>query len=179
MRHNTTLQYFFSLCTFPSSLSSPLTPLHHPKRSLLLSLSASDSGKQKRLASSIFDMDLWKDRVTDGVSNDYGSRGAKEKRFGWGKIGKVEEGKSYVPSGLTAAEYNRIRGDTKAAKDARYQKNVAKAGKFQDYTDFYLKRGTDTGGSWLKSVTRGHEMVKTKYDWDDVRGGKGAKNFAR
>ena len=119
------------------------------------------------------------DRVTDGVSNDYGSRGAKEKRFGWGKIGKVEEGKSYVPSGLTAAEYNRIRGDTKAAKDARYQKNVAKAGKFQDYTDFYLKRGTDTGGSWLKSVTRGHEMVKTKYDWDDVRGGKGAKNFAR
>ncbi|GMI11218.1 hypothetical protein TrRE_jg11762, partial [Triparma retinervis] len=46
-----------------------------------------------------------------------------------------------------------------------YQKNVAKAGKFEDYTDFYLKRGTDINGNWLKSVTRGHKMVKTKYDW--------------
>ena len=121
-------------------------------------------------------MDLWKDRVEAGVSNEYGSRGNKEKLFGWGKVGKVEEGKSYVPSGLTAAQYNEIRAKQKAQKDANYKKNVAKAGIFEDYTEFYKQRGTDTGGDWIKSVTRGHRMVKTKYDWDDV--GSSAKNFA-
>ena len=52
-----------------------------------------------------------------------------------------------------------------AKKAANYQKNVAKAGKFLDYTKFYQDRGTDTSQSWFKSVTRGHTMAKTKYDW--------------
>ena len=60
-------------------------------------------------------MDLWKDRVEDNVSNDYGSRGNKEKKFGWGKVGKIEEGNSYVPAGLTAAQYNKIRSDQKVS----------------------------------------------------------------
>ena len=42
-------------------------------------------------------MDLWKDKKD---SNDYGARGKKAL-----KIGKINEGKSYVPAGLTAAQY--------------------------------------------------------------------------
>jgi len=34
-----------------------------------------------------------------------------------------------------------------------------------DYTDWYLKRGTDTNAAWAKSATNGHRMAKTKYDW--------------
>jgi len=96
--------------------------------------------------------------------------------FGWGKVGKVEDGKSYVPGGMTAAQYNDIRAKEKARKDANYKRNVAKAGVFEDYTDWYKKRGTDTNGNWKRSVTLGHRMAKTKYDWDDIDGSK--KNFA-
>jgi len=66
---------------------------------------------------------------------------------------------------LTKAQYEKIRLEEKAKKDAVYQKNVAKAGKFTDFTDFYLKRGTELDQSWVKSPTKGHLMVKTKYDW--------------
>ena len=66
---------------------------------------------------------------------------------------------------MTAAQYAAQRSKDQSAKDKNYQKNVAKAGKFEDYTEFYKKRGTDLNGSWLKSVTRGHRMVKTKYDY--------------
>merc|ERR1711862_270495 len=69
--------------------------------------------------------------------------------------GKITEGKSYVPAGLTASQYNKVRA-------AEVKK---KAGIFEDYTDFYLKRGTDNSESWAKSVTNGHRMAKTKYDW--------------
>ncbi|GMH62431.1 hypothetical protein TrVE_jg862 [Triparma verrucosa] len=113
--------------------------------------------KGPSLASTIFNMDLWKG-VSD--SNDYGARNKKKLT-----VGKIADGKSYVPAGLTASQYNAVRAKEQAKKDKNYQRNVAKAGKFEDYTDFYTKRGTDTGGSWLKSVTRGHRMVKTKYDY--------------
>lgn len=66
---------------------------------------------------------------------------------------------------MSATEYNKIRNRDSAKKQANYQKNVAKAFKFQDYTDFYLKRGTDTKDDWKKSVTLGHTMAKTKYDY--------------
>ncbi|GMI09572.1 hypothetical protein TrLO_g1309 [Triparma laevis f. longispina] len=148
----------------------------HQASSTSLSAAKKEPASGKSVSRSIFDMDLWKERAAGGVGNEYGNRANKEKQFGWGKIGKVQEGSSYVPSGLTAAQYNDIRAKQKSKKDANYAKNVAKAGKFEDYTDFYLKRGTDTGGSWLKDVTRGHRMVKTKYDWDDVGGS--VKNFA-
>eukprot|EP00594_Rhizosolenia_setigera_P011029 CAMPEP_0178966992 /NCGR_PEP_ID=MMETSP0789-20121207/17268_1 /TAXON_ID=3005 /ORGANISM="Rhizosolenia setigera, Strain CCMP 1694" /LENGTH=110 /DNA_ID=CAMNT_0020652395 /DNA_START=37 /DNA_END=366 /DNA_ORIENTATION=+ len=60
--------------------------------------------------------------------NDYGARGKKDL-----KQGKIT-GSSYVPAGLTAAEYQKIR-DAEAKKKAdNYQRNVAKAGKFLDYT---------------------------------------------
>merc|ERR1719174_3587311 len=131
---------------------------------------AKKKDKNEAVASTIFNMDLWKDRVADGTANDYGSRGAKQKKFGWGKVGKVKEGASYVPDGLTASQYNDIRSKAKAKKDANYARNVAKAGKFQDYTQFYTARGTDTGGAWMKGPTRGHRMVKTKYDYQGIDG---------
>ncbi len=79
-------------------------------------------------------------------------------------VGKIGD-KSYIPAGLSKEQYDKIRKEEKAKKDAIYQKNVAKAGKFLDFTDFYLKRGTDLDQSWVKSPTKGHLMVKTKYDW--------------
>ena len=66
---------------------------------------------------------------------------------------------------MSAAEYQKIREEEKKKKDSIYQKNVAKAGKFQDFTKFYIQRGTDTDDKWAKSVTRGHTMAKTKYDY--------------
>jgi len=85
-----------------------------------------------------------------------------------GKIGS----NSYVPAGLTAAQYQKIRDRDEKKKSDNYQKNVKKAGIFQDYTDFYLKRGTDTSQAWKKSATLGHTMAKTKYDFDTNKFGK-------
>merc|ERR1712083_777554 len=68
---------------------------------------------------------------------------------------------SYVPAGLTAAEYEKVRNGDAAKKAANYQRNVKKAGVFEDYTEFYTKRGTDTGESWNKGPTKGHRMAKT------------------
>jgi hypothetical protein len=108
------------------------------------------------LFKTISDMDLWAP-VKD--SNDYGARGKKNI-----KTGTLTD-KSYVPYGLTKAQYEKIRAEADKKKDANYQKNVAKAGKFIDFTDFYLKRGTGEGGNWLNAPNRGHLMAKTKYDW--------------
>jgi hypothetical protein len=36
---------------------------------------------------------------------------------------------------------------------------------FEDYTEFYTKRGTAVAGSWMKLPNLGHRMAKTKYDW--------------
>ena len=104
----------------------------------------------------ISNLDLWAP-VAD--SNDYGARGKK-------KIvtGKLTE-KSYIPTGLTKAQYEKIRAEADKKKAANYQKNVAKAGVFDDYTEFYLKRGTEVNGSWMSLPNLGHRMAKTKYDW--------------
>ena len=90
------------------------------------------------------------------------------------KTGKITD-KSYVPAGLTRAQYEKIRADEQAKKEANYQKNAKKAGIFEDFTEFYLKRGTDEGGSWLKSKTLGHRMVKTKYDFSGQDSNAGKK----
>eukprot|EP00559_Dactyliosolen_fragilissimus_P004546 CAMPEP_0184857762 /NCGR_PEP_ID=MMETSP0580-20130426/2908_1 /TAXON_ID=1118495 /ORGANISM="Dactyliosolen fragilissimus" /LENGTH=159 /DNA_ID=CAMNT_0027353543 /DNA_START=69 /DNA_END=548 /DNA_ORIENTATION=- len=115
------------------------------------------------LNKSLFDvisgMDLF---APQADQNDYGARGKKNL-----KVGKLGD-KSYVPAGLTKAQYEAIRSKDSAKKDSNYKKNVAKAGIFQDYTDFYIKRGTDTSESWFKSPNRGHTMAKTKYDWDKM-----------
>ncbi len=104
----------------------------------------------------ISNMDLWAP-VAD--SNDYGAR--SKKKIVTGQL----TDKSYVPAGLTKAQYEKIRAEADKKKAANYQKNVAKAGVFIDYTDFYLKRGTDVNGSWMKLPNLGHRMAKTKYDW--------------
>jgi len=119
--------------------------------------SSTELYEKKSLFRRIAEMDLFAP-VSD--QNDYGARNKKSIA-----TGSITPGKSYVPAGLTAAQYDKIRKEQEAAKAANYQRNVAKAGKFLDYTDFYKKRGTDVGQEWYKSVTRGHTMVKTKYDW--------------
>ena len=73
---------------------------------------------------------------------------------------------------MSAAEYQKIREGEAAKKKANYEKNVKKAGIFTDYTAWYKKRGTDSSQAWAKSVTKGHEMAKTKYDWQDIQSGK-------
>lgn len=80
------------------------------------------------------------------------------------KQGKLSK-ESYVPDGLTKAQYEKQRNKDTAAVASNYKKNVAKAGKFLDYTQFYIDRGTDVKDNWYKSVTNGHRMAKTKYDF--------------
>ena len=104
----------------------------------------------------ISNMDLWAP-VAD--SNDYGAR--SKKKIVTGQL----TDKSYVPAGLTKAQYEKIRAEADKKKAANYKKNVDKAGVFIDYTDFYLKRGTDVNGSWMKLPNLGHRMAKTKFDW--------------
>jgi len=91
--------------------------------------------------------------------NDYGARGKKNI-----KTGQLTD-KSYIPSGLTKAQYEKIRAGQDDKKKSNYKKNVDKAGIFENYTEFYVKRGTEEGGSFLNMANNGHKMVKTKFDW--------------
>jgi hypothetical protein len=88
-------------------------------------------------------------------------------------MGSIGNG-SYVPAGLTADQYRKVRSSDKSRVDSNYKKNVSKAGKFQDFDQFYLKRGTSEGGKWLKDAGKGHTFAKTKYDYsgskDDSKG---------
>lgn len=73
--------------------------------------------KKKTLASRIFDLDLFAP-VSD--QNDYGARA--KKKIVTGKITDT----SYVPTGLTKAQYEKIRADEKAKKEANYKAKMAK-----------------------------------------------------
>lgn len=121
---------------------------------------APEARQSTQLNESIFrkisNMDLWEPVKN---SNEYGARGKKNI-----KTGTLTD-RSYVPSGLTKAQYEKIRADADSKKAANYQKNVAKAGKFIDFTDWYIQRGTSEGGNWLKAPNLGHRMAKTKFDW--------------
>lgn len=89
-------------------------------------------------------------------------------------MGKITKGKSYVPDGLTADQYDNIRNKQVKRKADNYARNVAKAGIFEDYTDFYTKRGTDLDQDWAKNKnTLGHRFAKTKFDW----AGQAGKSF--
>lgn len=112
--------------------------------------------EKKSFFSTVFDLDLF---APKSDQNDYGARGKKNLQ-----VGEIT-GKSYVPAGLTAEQYKKIREAEAKKKADNYARNVKKAGIFEDYTEFYLKRGTDVGEKWAKSVTKGHRMAKTKYDW--------------
>lgn len=147
-----------------SAFKSPFAPkakAPEPKKKQPFSFKSSASKKtaekKKAFFENVFGLDLFAPNPT---INEYGARSKKNL-----KQGKITPGKSYVPSGLTASQYAKVRKEQEAKKAANYKKNVAKAGKFQDYTDFYLKRGTDIASGWKKSVTLGHTMAKTKYDW--------------
>eukprot|EP01083_Nonionella_stella_P041289 111959_1 len=117
--------------------------------------------KSTQLNESLFkkisNMDLFEPNKTQ---NDYGARGRKKSTA----VAKLNDN-SYVPFGLTKAQYEKVRSDEVAKKAKNYDRNVKKAFKFQDYTDFYRKRGSDENGSWMKLPNRGHDMAKTKYDW--------------
>merc|ERR1719251_812715 len=119
------------------------------------------SALNESLFKKISDLDLW---APVSKSNEYGARSSKNV-----KTGTLTD-RSYVPSGLTKAQYEKIRSDADAKKAANYQKNVKKAGVFQDYTEFYMKRGSDENGSWMKLPNLGHTMAKTKYDWSGEEG---------
>lgn len=117
---------------------------------------SSSTQLNESLFQKIANMDLWAP-VAD--SNNYGARAKKAV-----KTGTLTD-RSYVPTGLTKAQYEKIRAEADKKKAANYQRNVAKAGVFEDYTEFYVKRGTDVGGNWMNLPNLGHRMAKTKYDW--------------
>ena len=121
------------------------------------------STAQYALADRIFNMDLFSPNKDQ---NNYGARTKKNV-----KVGQLTT-KSYVPSGMTLAQYEKIRKEQQKKKDENYQRNVKKAGVFIDYTDWYTKRGTELSGAWKKSVTLGHNMAKTKYDWSGTQEAK-------
>lgn len=115
------------------------------------------SAEKKSFFSTIFDMDLFAPKADQ---NDYGARNAKNV-----KVGELSSN-SYVPAGLTREQFDKIRKADAKKKADNYAKNVAKAGIFEDYTEWYTKRGTDTNQDWAKNKnTLGHRMAKTKYDW--------------
>merc|ERR1712003_585563 len=110
------------------------------------------------LFDAISDMDLFAPKKDQ---NTYGARNKKNL-----KIGEIQAGKSYVPAGLNAKQYADLRAAEQKKKEENYKRNVAKAGVFEDYTEFYTKRGTDLNQGWAKNKnTLGHRMAKTKYDW--------------
>merc|ERR1712176_800888 len=111
---------------------------------------------QNALFDRISNMDLW---APISKSNEYGARSKKNLKTG--KLGK----NSYIPNGLTKAQYQAIRDKEDKKKAANYQRNVKKAGVFENYTEFYLKRGTSMDFKWADGITNGHKMVKTKFDW--------------
>jgi len=131
----------------PSSFGRAATQLAAEKK-------AAPEPEKKSFFSIISGMNLF-----NPATNQYGARAKKNLT-----VGKISDN-SYIPAGLTKAKYEAIRKAEKIKKDTVYQKNVAKAGKFLGYDEFYNKRGTELDQAWKKSPTLGHLMVKTKYDW--------------
>lgn len=122
------------------------------------------------LFDAIAEMDLFAPKKDQ---NTYGARNNKNL-----KVGEIQAGKSYVPAGLNAKQYADLRSAEKKKKDDNYKRNVAKAGVFEDYTEFYIKRGTDLSQAWKKDKnTLGHRMAKTKFDWSG-KDGKANKTTA-
>eukprot|EP00548_Thalassiothrix_antarctica_P000977 CAMPEP_0194131140 /NCGR_PEP_ID=MMETSP0152-20130528/1961_1 /TAXON_ID=1049557 /ORGANISM="Thalassiothrix antarctica, Strain L6-D1" /LENGTH=163 /DNA_ID=CAMNT_0038825819 /DNA_START=57 /DNA_END=548 /DNA_ORIENTATION=+ len=136
------------------------TPMESGRSSTSLNAIKKKAPVEKKENISIFrrvaNMDLFAPKSTQ---NDYGARNKKDM-----SVGALSK-KSYIPNGLSKAQYDKLRKTEQKKKAANYKRNVAKAGVFIDYTDWYIERGTDTKDSWKKSVTNGHRMAKTKYDW--------------
>ena len=105
---------------------------------------------REALADKIFGLDLFEPNKDQ---NDYGARAKKNIKVG--SLGA----NSYVPAGLTKAEYEKIRAAEAKKKEENYQRNVKKAGVFTDFTEWYAKRGTELGGDWKKKVTLGRKLL--------------------
>mmetsp|Transcript_29290 Transcript_29290/g.52969 ORF Transcript_29290/g.52969 Transcript_29290/m.52969 type:complete len:165 (+) Transcript_29290:55-549(+) len=119
--------------------------------------------EKKPFFESVFSMDLF---APNPEVNTYGARAKKNLKLG--SIGS----NSYIPDGLSQAEYDKIRQNDLKKREENYKRNVAKAGKFEDFTEWYQKRGTDLNQGWIKDITRGHRMVKTKYDFSGSKDNK-------
>ena len=73
---------------------------------------------------------------------------------------------SYVPSGMSKAEYDKIRTKEKQSKEQKHNKYAGKKDEYGEFQDFYAQHGTDKNAAW-------RTMCKTKYDWqgdDDIAG---------
>ena len=103
---------------------------------------------QNAIADKIFGMDLFEPKKDQ---NNYGARAKKNIKVG--TLGS----NSYVPAGLSKAEYEKIRAAEAKKKADNYQRNVAKAGVFTDFTEWYAQRGTELGQGWKKKVTLGRK----------------------
>jgi hypothetical protein len=142
-----TSAFVIATCVASASAFSPQMPARQ----------STQLAEKKSIFRTISEMDLFAPKADQ---NDYGARGKKKSN----SVGTLSS-KSYIPAGLTKEQYAKLRTEEQKKKEANYQRNVAKAGIFSDYTEFYTKRGTDSGEAWSKSVTKGHDMAKTKYDW--------------
>jgi len=111
----------------------------------------------------VFNMDLFEPQKDQNNYGQYKKKGIK--------VGALSN-KSYVPAGMSKAQYEKLRAAEQKKKDANYNRNAKKAGVFEDYTAFYTKRGTDTKQAWYKDPNRGHRMAKTKYSFDTDNDGK-------
>merc|ERR1712087_900973 len=158
--HSVKLAMKYSILMLAAVVSSVIgfTPVQPTVKTITTELAAKKVPKKtekRSLFKTISEMDLY---APFSTRNEFGARDKKNL-----KLGTINPKKSYVPSGLTAAQYSSLRNKEKKEKDARYQK--AKKNTFVVFTDWYKKRGTDTTDKWMDSVTGGHTFVKTKYDW--------------
>eukprot|EP00555_Chaetoceros_dichaeta_P004380 CAMPEP_0198263850 /NCGR_PEP_ID=MMETSP1447-20131203/13836_1 /TAXON_ID=420782 /ORGANISM="Chaetoceros dichaeta, Strain CCMP1751" /LENGTH=196 /DNA_ID=CAMNT_0043952597 /DNA_START=23 /DNA_END=613 /DNA_ORIENTATION=- len=134
--------------------------------------SAKGAKKSVTLSQRIFDMDLFSPVKEQ---NDFGARNTMKKDFKTGTLSK----NSYVPQGLTKAQYEKVRSADSTAKKNNYNKFFSKVGTTLGFYEFYKGRGTDTSQGWKDKVTAGHVFAKTKYDWqgdDDLSGSNTPKS---
>lgn len=86
--------------------------------------------------------------------------GGKKKDF------KVNEGTAnkgtYIPAGLTKAQYDKILADEAAKKDKKAKK-FPKGKQVETLTEWMLAE-EKKGNSGADLLTKGHRMVKAKYD---------------
>jgi len=139
---------------FPWDKPEP-EPVTAKKGSRVKKSRAKVAAKSPTIADRVFNMDLYAP-VAD--QNDYGAR--RNKKLTKGKLSQ----KSYVPAGMSKAQYEKVRAKDVKKKNDFYEYNVKKGGKFKFFYDFYKNRGTDTKDDW-RDVTNSHTMAKTKYDW--------------
>ena len=151
-----TSAFILAGCVASASAFAPSPAVARVNTELSAKKAEEEKPKKKSLFGVIAGMDLF---APNKEQNDYGARNKKNVKVA--TLGN----KSYVPNGLTREQYDKMRKGEAQKKTDNYQRNVKKAGVFEDYTQFYIDRGTDTKEGWKKDINLGHRMAKTKYDW--------------